>query len=256
MTRTRSFVLAVAQITLALVQSGVSQTHENSSSTIALHRRVGTCELVQKGALVSENSYASVWLEGQPTEIYSPELENDDFIAYPVSTPKALVKLARKSGFRMKSASEGALTELPKLLSSPDNSSCPPLDEGVRTAERDRTERRLHLQSKLFKAGSDGVKPPKPLSTPQPSAEPESADSVPRPSQPKFAKTKIEGTVSLSCIVTSNGDVEQVRIIRSLSDYLDKKAAEAVARYKFDPARKNGLPVPIEIDIQVDFHLH
>ena len=60
----------------------------------------------------------------------------------------------------------------------------------------------------------------------------------------------------LSAVVTTSGDVEQVKVIRSLSSELDKKAEQAVTGWKFHPARKNGLPVPVLINIEINFHLY
>jgi TonB family protein len=36
---------------------------------------------------------------------------------------------------------------------------------------------------------------------------------------------------------------------------LDEKAVEAVQKWKFEPATKDGKPVPVELAIEVDFHL-
>jgi TonB family protein len=37
---------------------------------------------------------------------------------------------------------------------------------------------------------------------------------------------------------------------------LDRKAVEAVSSWRFDPAKKDGEPVEVEIAIEVDFHLY
>jgi TPR repeat protein len=37
---------------------------------------------------------------------------------------------------------------------------------------------------------------------------------------------------------------------------LDEKAIEAVQQWKFSPALKNGDPVPVEIAVEVEFHLY
>jgi outer membrane biosynthesis protein TonB len=35
---------------------------------------------------------------------------------------------------------------------------------------------------------------------------------------------------------------------------MDKKAVERVKTWKFDPSRKNGVPVAVEMNIEVAFH--
>jgi TonB family protein len=256
MLRPLSLALAAGLTTLAFAQTGLAQTIGSSSSAIVLHRRFGSCELVQKGMLLAGDQYASVRLDGVSEPIYSPELGDGDFIGFRVDMQQDLAKLARKSGFRMKPASD-ALGQLPNVLRLAGASSCPSLEEALQSAERDRTERRQRLQSKLFQAGSGGVSSPIAVATPQPKAEVQSTSSSLQPAQAAAkAKVKFQGTAILSCVVAINGDVEQIKVIRSLSQDLDKKAVETVASWKFRPARKNGLPVPVETNVQIHFDLY
>jgi TonB family protein len=50
--------------------------------------------------------------------------------------------------------------------------------------------------------------------------------------------------------------VHDVKVSRSLGLGLDEKAMEAVKVWKFDPARKNGQPVAVEMTIEVNFHMY
>jgi outer membrane biosynthesis protein TonB len=45
-------------------------------------------------------------------------------------------------------------------------------------------------------------------------------------------------------------------VVRSLGMGLDEKALEAVSRYRFKPALKNGKPVPAIITVEVNFRLY
>jgi protein TonB len=36
---------------------------------------------------------------------------------------------------------------------------------------------------------------------------------------------------------------------------LDEKAVEAVRQYKFKPAREAGTPVPVELNVEVNFQI-
>ncbi len=68
-------------------------------------------------------------------------------------------------------------------------------------------------------------------------------------------KAGIEGTVRLRIVVTAEGQVRDLRVAKSLSEALDKRAIEAVSRWKFDPATKDGKPVAIQIDVECTFKL-
>lgn len=67
---------------------------------------------------------------------------------------------------------------------------------------------------------------------------------------------KCSGTVTLQLIVAEDGKAENVKVLRSLGPGLDQKAIEAVSKWKFDPATKDGKPVAVEITVEVDFHLN
>jgi len=69
-------------------------------------------------------------------------------------------------------------------------------------------------------------------------------------------KANKQGTVVLLAIVTADGTVRDVRVLQSLGSGLDEKAVEAIKQWKFDPARKNGEPVAVQITATVSFKLY
>jgi periplasmic protein TonB len=68
-------------------------------------------------------------------------------------------------------------------------------------------------------------------------------------------KAKYQGTVTLSVIVDENGKPRDVRVIRALGLGLDEKAIEAVQKWRFKPAQKDGKPVAVIATIEVNFRL-
>jgi len=68
-------------------------------------------------------------------------------------------------------------------------------------------------------------------------------------------KARFQGTVILDTIVHKDGTVQVVRIARSIGFGLDQKAIEAVLKWKFQPGRMNGSPVPVALNVQVNFNL-
>jgi len=69
----------------------------------------------------------------------------------------------------------------------------------------------------------------------------------------EFIEDRTEGTVTLYAIIRANGTVTDIAIIRSLQQVLDENAKKALARWRFRPAEKNGIPIDIEAVIQVPF---
>jgi protein TonB len=69
-----------------------------------------------------------------------------------------------------------------------------------------------------------------------------------KPRYPESARRRgIEGTVLLKMRITAQGRVEDVQVVRSTGyPELDESAIEAVRRWRFEPARRNGAPVAEE----------
>lgn len=87
-----------------------------------------------------------------------------------------------------------------------------------------------------------------------------SAPQVIHSVQPEFTEqarqANYEGTVSIQLIVDSQGNPQDVRVVRHLGNGLDEKAIEAVKQYRFRPAMYQGHPVSVQMVIEVDFHLN
>ncbi len=70
-------------------------------------------------------------------------------------------------------------------------------------------------------------------------------------------RAKYQGVCLISVIVDAQGNPQNPRVIRPLGMGLDEKALEAVRKYKFKPAMKDGkTPVPVMITIEVNFRLY
>jgi len=69
-------------------------------------------------------------------------------------------------------------------------------------------------------------------------------------------KAKYQGTVVLWVVVGPDGKPRDIRVSRTLGLGLDEKAIEAVRQWKFEPARKDGQPVAVQINVEVNFRLY
>lgn len=68
-------------------------------------------------------------------------------------------------------------------------------------------------------------------------------------------QAKLSGTVLLSVVVDTEGAPRNIQVVRSLGLGLDQKAIDAVSRWKFRPGMKNGQPVNVRANIEVNFKL-
>ncbi|QHN04084.1 TonB family protein [Granulicella sp. WH15] len=77
--------------------------------------------------------------------------------------------------------------------------------------------------------------------------------------EPEFSeearKAKVAGNVLVYLQVNTDGRPMHVRVIRGIGLGLDEKAMEAVKQYKFRPAMKDGKPVIVEMNVEVNFQI-
>jgi TonB family protein len=66
---------------------------------------------------------------------------------------------------------------------------------------------------------------------------------------------KYQGTVTLSVVISPTGQATNLKLMKGIGFGLDEKAAEAVMKWKFQPGKKEGQPVPVLAAIEVNFRL-
>ena len=69
-------------------------------------------------------------------------------------------------------------------------------------------------------------------------------------------KSRIEGVVVVEAIISRNGTVEDVRVIKGLPMGLSEEAKEAVKKWRFKPGSLNGVPVATIFNLTVTFKLN
>ena len=79
----------------------------------------------------------------------------------------------------------------------------------------------------------------------------------PDPEYSDEARTaKYQGNVVLQAIIGADGRPRNLQVTRSLGMGLDQKALDAVAKWRFSPAMKDGHAVAVVVDIEVAFRLY
>ena len=79
----------------------------------------------------------------------------------------------------------------------------------------------------------------------------------PSPDYTDLARTaKYRGTVELSLIVTKDGVVNSIVVLKGAPFLLTQKAIDAVQKWKFKPAKLRGQSVPVRVPVDIEFQLY
>lgn len=244
-----ALVLLFSPVMVAAQQASVPMLDVIDRYPVILHEQLSpSCELIRAVELIEYKQFDALALPDSTEEIYSPEFRKGDFVALPSTVSKKVAKSAKKSGFDLRAESTDPTRMSAKVMTN--GTSCPDPQQAITDASNRRHERRVDLQAQLHRIGSDTL-PPVPIEQ----AQPQSAENQQTTQSTEKPKVK-EGTAMLALVVGIEGKVRDVHVVRSLGIAFDQKAIEAVQQWKFLPARMNGLPVPVQINVEVNVHLY
>jgi TonB family protein len=68
-------------------------------------------------------------------------------------------------------------------------------------------------------------------------------------------KARLQGMVLLRAVIDDEGNIAAVAVMKELTLGLTESAVETVKTWKYEPATRNGVPVPVYMFISVNFRL-
>ncbi|HWE49295.1 MAG TPA: TonB family protein [Bryobacteraceae bacterium] len=66
---------------------------------------------------------------------------------------------------------------------------------------------------------------------------------------------KVEGKIQLFCVVGKDGNVSGIEMVRGLDSRLNASAIEALGKWEFFPATREGEPVAVDVLVEIPFRL-
>ena len=66
---------------------------------------------------------------------------------------------------------------------------------------------------------------------------------------------RIEGRVMLGCVIDTDGRVSGVELLRGIDERLNTSAKDALSKWEFFPATRNGAPVAVDVVVEIPFRL-
>jgi TonB family protein len=73
--------------------------------------------------------------------------------------------------------------------------------------------------------------------------------------EPSDQETYVEGIVKIGAVINLDGTPTDLHVIKGLNEAEDKLAVEALKQWRFSPGTKNGHPVRVKINVEINFHL-
>jgi TonB family protein len=67
-------------------------------------------------------------------------------------------------------------------------------------------------------------------------------------------KLGFAGTVTVSLMVDDQGTPRNIEVVRPLGGGLDEETIRTVSTWKFEPAKRDGQPVAVHVEVEVSFH--
>jgi len=66
---------------------------------------------------------------------------------------------------------------------------------------------------------------------------------------------RVEGKVQLGAVIHTDGYVYGITVLRGVDPRLDNSATAALRKWEFEPARRDGVPVDVDVVIEIPFRL-
>ena len=64
---------------------------------------------------------------------------------------------------------------------------------------------------------------------------------------------RVVGTVTVALIVTSRGLPKDPRVVKGLDKDMDESTIAAVKQWRFDPAKKDGRAIAVNVTLEIEF---
>jgi protein TonB len=91
----------------------------------------------------------------------------------------------------------------------------------------------------------NGVTPPVPIRRAQPSYTSEAL------------RARAQGVITVECVVEPNGECGEMRVVHAFNPPfgLDQQALDAARRWRFRPGTREGDPVPVVVNLELEFNI-
>ena len=66
-------------------------------------------------------------------------------------------------------------------------------------------------------------------------------------------RRRVSGAVLLRCVVDREGMPTHLEIVESVDEDLDRASREALQQWRFEPGKKDGKPVLVQIEVKMAF---
>jgi TonB family protein len=224
------------------------QVPANPDLPVVAHRRVPEtyCELVVRGTLHLAESGVILQMEGPKEGLHASAFSNPlgflEYDPYELDSDdrENVYYAAKNAGYVLRTGQPASTRELPSLQLAQDmpGASCGSLESARQVlAAQPVPERTPNSNDKQ-------ITPPQKIK----GVDPQYSE--------RARRNRIEGIVVVTLILKEDGTPTYMFVSRSLDSDLDRNAIDAVRRWQFTPAMRDGHAISSWINVQVNFHLY
>jgi len=77
---------------------------------------------------------------------------------------------------------------------------------------------------------------------------------VPPKFPPQLARDGVSGIVAVRCTIDEKGNVTEPTVEKSSNPAFDQPALDAITKWRFKPATKDGSPIALKVTIPIRFN--
>ncbi len=69
----------------------------------------------------------------------------------------------------------------------------------------------------------------------------------------EYRQERLSGVVKLQCVINTEGVAVDIEVLQSFNAAFDHNAIAALRQWRFEPAKRNGVVVPVRVKFEISF---
>jgi protein TonB len=80
--------------------------------------------------------------------------------------------------------------------------------------------------------------------------------TVPPEFPTEMRQKNVSGIVTINCLIDPKGNVQELKVVKSTNLAFEEPAMDALRKWKFKPAQRDGNVIPVRVTIPIKFSIN